>query len=387
MSNISYSDSGVNYQALDPVKKLAQIAARSTARHLSSSGFTESEDTRGESAYVWQQGDLLMASVIEGLGTKNLVADAMRKITGKTYYDIVSHDTVATIINDLVSVGAKPLALFAYWAVGKSEWLADAERTKDLADGWKSACDLAQVSWGGGETPAYAGIINPETIDLAGSAVGIIKDKNNLLTDKKIQAGDRIIFLKSNGINANGLSLARAIANTPSSPPPYKGGGNRLPPLYKGRVGEGYGAKLPSGVMYGEALLTKTNIYAKLVQDLQAAEVDIHYITNITGHGLRKVMRGRPNFTYVIEKIFEPLELFIFMQGQAGLSDFEMYQTFNMGQDYAIYLSAADVARALEVIKQNNFTGIEAGFVEAGEKRVIIKPKNLEYKGETLDLR
>ncbi|MBI5221783.1 MAG: phosphoribosylformylglycinamidine cyclo-ligase [Candidatus Magasanikbacteria bacterium] len=361
---MTYSLSGVNYSDIDPIKKLAQISAQSTALNLKKSGFNEISASRGESAYVWQQGNILMASVIEGLGTKNLVADAMKK-SGKTYYDVVAHDTVATIINDLVSVGAKPLSLHAYWAVGDSKWLGDKQRMKDLISGWKSACDTAGVSWGGGETPAYAGIINPETIDLAGSAVGIIKDKSNLLTDKKIKAGDRIIFLKSNGINANGLSLARALAK-------------KLP--------AGYNTKLKNKT-YGEALLTKSNIYANFIQDLFKNKIDLHYISNITGHGLRKVMRGRPNFTYVIEKIFEAQKLFQFIQTVSGMNDYEMYQTFNMGQDYAIFLPAKDVNKALKIIKQNKFTGLDAGYVAKGKKQVIIKPKNLVYSENTLDLR
>ncbi|MBI4973476.1 hypothetical protein HZC27_02595 [Candidatus Roizmanbacteria bacterium] len=84
---ITYTQAGVNYKDLDPIKKLAQDAGRSTSLNLIEHGFSEVEDTRGESAYVWKQGNAYMASVIEGLGTKNLVADEMRKITGRTYYD------------------------------------------------------------------------------------------------------------------------------------------------------------------------------------------------------------------------------------------------------------------------------------------------------------
>ena len=363
---ITYSKSGVNYSDIDPIKKFAQSAAKDTAKNLKTAGFSEISDTRGESAYVWKQGNVLMASVIEGLGTKNLVADAMKKITGKTYYDIVAHDTVATIINDLISVGAKPLALHAYWAVGNSAWLTDQKRMKDLVTGWKSACDLAGVSWGGGETPAYAGIINPETIDLAGSAVGIIKNKKHLITDKNLKVGDRILLLKSNGVNANGLSLTRAIAT-------------KLP--------KGFATKLKNGKMYGEALLTKSNIYANLIQDLLKAGVNIHYLSNITGHGMRKVMRARQKYSYIIEKVFAPQELFKFLQQESGLNDYEMYQTFNMGQDYAIFLPAKDVAKAQKIISKNKFQSLDAGYVKKGDKQVIIEPKKLVYKGETLDLR
>lgn len=366
MKKITYSQSGVNYKALDPIKRMAQEAGRSTAKNLLRHGFSEIADTRGESAYVWKQGKTYMASVIEGLGTKNLVADAMRKITGKTYYDTIGHDTIAAIINDLISVGASPLVIHAYWAVGDNSFLTDEQRMKDLITGWKSACDLAGASWGGGETPTYKGIINPQTIDLGGSAVGIIKNKKLLITDKKLKTGDRILLLKSTGINVNGLSLARAVAK-------------KLP--------KGYATLLPSGKMYGEALLTKSNIYAKLIQDLQKAGVDIHYISNITGHGLRKIMRSRQNFTYIIENIFKPQEIFLFIQKHANLDDQEMYGTYNMGGDYALFIPKKDIEKTQKIIAKNGFKSLTAGYVEKGKKQVIIKPKNLVYKAETLNLR
>jgi phosphoribosylformylglycinamidine cyclo-ligase len=363
---ITYSQSGVNYENMDPVKKMAQDAGRLTAKNLLSHGFSEISDSRGESAYVWKQGNIYMASVIEGLGTKNLVADEMRKFTGKTYYDVIGHDTVAAIVNDLTTVGAFPLVIHAYWAVGNSEFLKDSQKMKDLINGWKSGCDLSGVSWGGGETPTYKGIINPETIDLGGSAVGIIKDKKSLITDKKLQVGDRILLLKSNGINVNGLSLARAVAE-------------KLP--------KGYATKLSDGTLYGKALLTKTNIYAKLIQELLTAKINIHYISNITGHGLRKIMRAKENFTYIIEKIIDPQEVFLFIQKQARLSDEEMYGTYNMGMDYALFLPEKDVERAQKIISQQGFESLDAGYIKKEERQVIIEPKNIIFKGKTLNLR
>lgn len=364
--SIIYSQSGVNYKTIDPIKKLAQDMAKKTKINFEKNGFSEISDTRGESAFVWKQGNILMASVIEGLGTKNLVADEMRKINNKTYYDIIGHDTVATIINDLITVGARPLTINAYWAVGNSDFLKDHNRMRDLISGWKNACDLAGVVWGGGETPTLKGIIEPKSIDLGGSAVGIISPKKNLITDKKLELGDRILLLKSNGINANGLSLARNVAKN-------------LP--------KGYATKLSNGKTYGESLLTKTNIYAKLIQDLLNANINIHYISNITGHGLRKIMRARQNFTYVIEKIFNPQEIFLFIKKNANLFDYEMYQTFNMGMDYAIFLSKKDIQKTQKIVIKNDFKSIDAGYVKKGKRQVIIKPKNIVFKGETLDLR
>ena len=362
---ITYSQVGDNYDTKDPVKKMAQIAAKNTGKNLGQHNYSEVADSRGESAYVWMQNNVYMASVIEGLGTKNLVADAARN-NGKTYYDVIGHDTVATIINDLVTVGATPLVIHAYWAVEDNAWLEDDKRMTDLITGWKAACDLARVSWGGGETPTMKGIMQKNTCELGGSAVGIIKDKKHLLTDKNLKAGDRILLLKSNGINANGVSLARAIAD-------------KLP--------KGYKTKLSDGRSYGEHLLQPTNIYARLIQDLQSAGVNIHYISNITGHGLRKAMRARQNFTYVIEKIFQPLELFTFIQQHAELSDEEMYGTFNMGMDYALFLPQSEVTKAQKIIKKNGFESIDAGYVEKGDKQVIIQPKNIVFTSESLDLR
>jgi phosphoribosylformylglycinamidine cyclo-ligase len=362
---ITYGQVGDNYETKDPIKKIAQKAALET-KITKDPDFFEVSDTRGESAFVWSTGNVLIASVIEGLGTKNLVADDMRQKTGKTYYDVIGHDTVATIINDLVTVGAKPRVVHAYWAIEDNSWLEDKQRMTDLVIGWKKACKQSLATWGGGETPTYKGIIEKGTIDLGGSATGVIKNKKHLIVDKNLKAGDRIIFLKSNGINANGLSLARAVAK---------------------KLKNGYLTKMSNGQMYGEAILTKTNIYAKLIQDLLTSGIDIHYISNITGHGLRKVMRARGNFTYIIEKLFEPQEVFKFIQKQANLSDEEIYGTYNMGQDYAIFASAKDVKKTQAIIKKNKFESINAGYIDKGPRQVIIKPKNIIFKSKTLDLR
>jgi len=365
MKKITYGKVGDNYDTKDPVKKMAQLFARQTIIK-EKSGFFEITDSRGESAFVWQQGDVLMASVVEGLGTKNLVADQLRKITGRTYYDVIGYDTVATIINDLITVGAKPRVIHAYWAIEDNSWLQDKDRMTDFVTGWRDACKVSMATWGGGETPTLKGVVEKDTIDLGGAAIGVIDPKDKLITDKKLKAGDRILLLKSNGINCNGISLARAIAK-------------KLP--------MGYATKLPNGDLYGEALLTKTNIYAKLIQNLLDEGVNIHYISNITGHGLRKIMRARGEFTYIIEKVFNPQEVFTFIQKHAGLSDYEIYQTLNMGQDYAIFLPESHVKKAQQIIKNNKLSSLDAGHVEVGPRQVIIRPKNITFGSETLDLR
>jgi phosphoribosylformylglycinamidine cyclo-ligase len=242
--SISYKSTGVNYNVMDPIKKLAQSAAKKTSFNLLSLGMSEKEASRGESAYVWEEKDSYRAFVVEGLGTKNIIADQTNKITHKNYYHQIAQDTVAMIINDLIVVGAKPQILNAYFAVGSSDWFLDKKRSKDLINGWKDACNLAGVVWGGGETPTLKDIVNPDTIDLGGSAVGIIKPKKRLVLGDKLTSGDVILLIESSGIHANGLTLARSIAS-------------KLP--------QGYATKLDNGQIYGEALLAPTYIYAKLV--------------------------------------------------------------------------------------------------------------------------
>ncbi|MCL4418923.1 AIR synthase related protein [Patescibacteria group bacterium] len=362
---LTYSQVGDDYDNIkDPVKKLAQKFAKSTTINLTRKGFKEISETRGESAYVWQQGDTYMAFAVEGLGTKNLIADKID--AGEKYYQSIAHDTVATIINDLVSVGASPLVLNAYWAIPNNKWLENKKRINSLILGWKKACDTAGVSWGGGETATLNGIIKNGTVDLGGAAVGIIKNRKRLLIDTNLKTGDRIVLLKSNGINSNGISLVRALEK-------------RLP--------KGYSTKLKNGNLFGDEALRKSNIYAKLINRILDSGIRLHYISNITGHGLRKIMRSERNFTYVIEEIIEPPGICNFIQKKLRLSDYEMYQTFNMGMDYALFVDKKDVDRTLGVVKKEGFSGINAGYIKIGKRQILIKPKNIAYGGKTLDLR
>lgn len=362
MKKLTYSQVGDNYEIKDPILRLTQKAAKSTAKNLKKSKFREVTISRGESAFVWDQGNCYMALVLECLGTKNLIADEMRKITGKTYYDIIAHDTVATFINDLTTVGAKPLVVNAYWAIEDNVWMQDVQKMQDFVNGWKDACNLAGATWGGGETSTLKGIIAPNTADLAGTVVGIITPKKRYISEKKLQHQDRIILLKSNGINANGISLARKVA--------------RILP-------DGYATKIKKNLKFGQALLTKTNIYAFLIQELLDNGIDIHYIVNITGHGLRKLMRAKRKYTYVLEKIFKPQDIFLKIQKATKLKSFEMYQTFNMGMDYAIFLSPKDVVNAQKIIHQMGFECMNSGYVTSGERQVIIKPVNVTYRSDS----
>ena len=367
IEKMTYAGVGVDYEAMDPFKRLAQRAGRETAKNILRLGFSEVEMSRGESAYLMDAGDHYVAHVEEGLGTKNLVADAMYRLTGNSYHDHIARCTVAMIVNDMITLGALPLSVAMHLAVGVSSWFSDEKRCRDLIDGWKKACELARCTWGGGETPTLKGIVQPNTVVLSGSAVGLVKPKSRLVNAANIRHGDAILILGSSGIHANGLTLAREIAE-------------KLP--------NGYLTKLSDGRMYGEALLDPTVIYVPLIEDCFNEGVDIHYAVNITGHGWRKLMRATQPFAYVIDHIPVPHPVFSFIQEHGPVDDKEAYANLNMGAGFALYVGESDVEKVLTIAHFLGMFALRAGTIESSKvKRVMIKPLGLEYLGSTLGVR
>ncbi len=367
---MTYAGVGVDYDAMDPFKRMAQLAGRETATNinrLNNGEFRELEMSRGESAYLIEAAKSYFAHVEEGLGTKNLVADAMYRLTGKSYYDHIAQCTVAMIVNDMITLGAMPLSVAMHLAVGDSGWFNDEKRCRDLVEGWKNACNLARCVWGGGETPTLKGVVVPEAVVLSGSAMGLVKPKERLILAKNILPGDAIIIIESSGIHANGLTMARKIAE-------------KLP--------DGYLTKLEDGRTYGDTLLDPTHIYVALVEDCLNRGVDIHYAVNITGHGWRKFMRATQSLTYVIERLPKQLPIFEFLQKHGPVDDTEAYGNFNMGAGFVLYVSQADADVVLQVATSLKLGALCAGYIaQSDEKKVIIKPKDLEYLGSTLGVR
>ncbi len=365
----AYAAAGVDYSAIDPGKRLAQVRALSTAGALPARGANEVGESRGESAYVVDVGDRYVSSVTEALGTKNLIADAVRLITGRSHYDTIAQDTVATILNDLATVGGVPLSLTAYWGTGSSDWFRDEARMRDLVDGWAKACVVAGCSWGGGETQTITGIIDPSAINLAGSAVGLILPKARLLLGSRVRPGDAMLIAPGTGLHANGATLARKIA---------------------GEIPGGYRAPVPGdakGRCFGEVLLDPTPLYGPLVEALQTAGLELHYAVHVTGHGWRKLMRGTAELTYVVERVPPVQPILEFLRSRARLSMDDAYGTFNMGAGFALYLPAASTADAIRVAKRAGFELIAAGHVEAGRKRVVIRPLDVTFEGDSLQIR
>ncbi|MBI2037690.1 MAG: phosphoribosylformylglycinamidine cyclo-ligase [Candidatus Magasanikbacteria bacterium] len=373
---LTYAATGVNYDTMDPFKRVAQLAARDTDRCADRFGFKVVGWSRGESAFLIETPWGYIAHVEEGLGTKNLVADAMLQLVDgisfagrtRTFYDQVAQCNVAMAVNDMITLGALPVSYAQHLAVGDSDWFKNDRRCHDLVEGTKRACLQAGCVWGGGETPTLQGIVLPLTAVLSGSATGIIAPKEKVINPGRIKDGDVIVMFTSSGVHANGYTLARKIAK-------------KLP--------DGYLTQVNMRQTYGEMLLDPTHIYVELIRSCQMTGIDIHYAVNVTGHGWRKLMRAEGNFTYVIDELPpNPSPIFRFIQQHGPVSDKEAYSTFNMGAGFAIYVAPEDVSKVLEAAQGQPFQAYVAGHIEASsEKKVVISPLGIEFGGNTLAVR
>ncbi len=367
--SLSYESSGVRYDQLDAFKRACQKAARTTAPLLADHGYAEPATTRGESAYLIEAADHYLAHVEEGLGTKNLVADAVYAATGKCFYREISIDTVATIVNDLVTCGALPISVAMHAAVGDSGWFADEKRVKSLVDGFAEGCRQAGAVWGGGETPTLRGIVEAGTIVLAGSAIGKIQPKSLRITGE-VKDGDAIVFLASSGVQTNGLSLCRLIAE-------------KLPQGYQTPIGHG------DPRTYGEALLAPSVIYVAFVRECQRRGIPLNYVAHVTGHGWRKLMRLEESFVYEIDQVRDEPALFKFLREAGPISLREAYATFNMGIGFAAYMSPEQVEGVLAAARDTGYDAWRAGTVhKQGDRKAVVIPKlELAFDGHTLQVR
>ena len=239
-------------------------------------------------------------------------------------------------------------------------------RAQALVDGWKRACDRCGVAWGGGETPALAGIVEPGRIDLAASCTGLVNPKQRLSLGDKLGPGDAIVLLGSSGIHANGLSLARKLVE-------------RLP--------QGYLTLVQPGLSYGEALLAPTLLYSPVTEALFRAGITPHYASNITGHGWRKLLRHPKPLRYRVHSLPPVPPVLSFIQQQAQQDDHEAYGTLNMGAGFALFVPADDAQRTVEVALAQGVRATLAGVVEAGEKELLIEPLGLRFAANDLQLR
>jgi phosphoribosylformylglycinamidine cyclo-ligase len=361
----SYRAAGVDYEALDAGKRLAMAKALSTSPLLAARGGKALDSSRGEPAFVFELEGRAFAFVIEGLGTKSIIARQVLESQGLNRFADVAYDTVAAILNDLCCVGALPLVVNAYFATGASDWYLAHERSEALLDGWHRACADAGCAWGGGESPSLPGLLDEREIELAGAAVGVLPEGRSPILGEDLAAGDEIVLVASSGLHANGASLARLVA---------------------GRLSDGYATELPGGATLGEALLEPSVMYVPLVVAAIEAGLELTYLSHVTGHGLLKLMRPDRPLTYRVERLPPVPPVLSFLVAQAGLDDHAAYSTFNMGAGFALYCAPGAGEAVVALAEGLGLRALVAGRVEEGPREVILEPVDVRFAGSELEL-
>jgi phosphoribosylformylglycinamidine cyclo-ligase len=363
-SSASYKAAGVDYDALDAGKRMAMARALATSPLLTARGGQPNDASRGEPAFVFDFEGRTFAFVVEGLGTKSIIARLLYERHGVNRFAEVAYDTVAAILNDLACVGALPLVVNAYFATGASEWYRETDRATALLEGWQRACVDAGCTWGGGESPSLSGLLASEDIELAGAAVGAVPRGRTAILGEELRAGDEIVLVASSGLHANGASLARLLA---------------------GRLPDGYATTLPSGRPLGETLLDPSVMYVPLVQALLESDLKVSYLSHITGHGLLKLMRPPRPFTYRVSALPPVPEVLAFLVDKAGLDAHAAYSTFNMGSGYAVYCAPRAGSEVVAMARELGLDALVAGSLEDGPRRVIVEPMGVQYDGAELE--
>jgi phosphoribosylformylglycinamidine cyclo-ligase len=362
----AYRSAGVDYDILDAAKRKAALAALSTSSLLEARGGQAFDGSRGEPAFVFSVGDTTLAMVLECLGTKSIIAREFEAAGGSDHFQDVAYDTVAAIVNDLCCVGALPLVVNAYFATGSGEWYGSGDRLSSLVEGWRRGCEDSGASWGGGESPTLASLVSAEDIELAGCAVGHVPTAIAPILGEKLEPGDDIVLVASSGLHANGASIARRVAES-------------LP--------DGYGTELASGTLFGDAVLAPSLIYVPLIADLVERNITPTYLSHITGHGFRKLMRARHDFVYRIDELPAVPEVLSFLTEQSAMDPHAAYGTFNMGAGFAVFCRPGDSAEILESAAACGLEALAAGRVEAGPRSVRLEPIDVTFTGEELSLR
>jgi len=361
----AYREAGVDYTTLDAGKRLALNRSLATSAFMTARGGIANDASRGEPAFVFELDGRHFAFVVEGLGTKSVIARQVAESLGVNRFADVAYDTVAAIVNDLCCVGALPLVVNAYFATGSADWYNTADWQAELLEGWYRACADAGATWGGGESPSLPGLVADQDIELAGSAIGALPPGAPPILGQDLGPGDEIVIVPSSGLHANGASLARLVA---------------------GRLPDGYATKLPSGRTFGEALLDPSRLYARLAERLAEQQIPVTYLSHITGHGLLKLMRPVKDLTYEIHTLPEVPEVFDLLVADAQLKPAAAYSTFNMGCGFAVYCRAGFGEAVAQAALETGHDAVLAGLVHAGPRRVQLLPVGVTYDSGALQL-
>ncbi len=303
-----------------------------------------------------------IAMTTDGVGSKVLIAQRMGK------YDTIGIDCIAMNVNDLLCVGATPLAMVDYIAVQA----LDPGCLDELAKGLTEGARRAGIAIPGGEIAQVRDVIKHEPgnegkgFDLAGSAIGIV-DLDRIIVGEHVRPGDAIIGIESNGVHSNGLSLVRKAI---------------------GQDAALYDKPFPElGCSLGEALLQPTHIYTQEVLPLFDPEqgIDVKALAHITGDGFLNLSRVPARVTFVIDAFPSPPPLFSIIQHLGGIADPEMFEVFNMGIGFCLMVPENQADRTLALAAKSGKTAYRLGRVtdrDPEDWEVVIQTPDVRLRGK-----
>ena len=286
----------------------------------------------------------VLVSGTDGVGTKLKIAQLMDR------HDTIGIDCVAMCVNDIICCGAEPLFFLDYIACGKNV----PERIEQIVKGVCEGCVQAGCALIGGETAEHPGMMPEDDYDLAGYSTGIV-DKAKIIDNKTMKAGDAVIALPSTGVHSNGFSLVRKVfdvENADLKTPVEKLGGKSL----------------------GETLLAPTKIYVKPVLAL-LKEVAVKGISHITGGGFyENIPRSIPDGlgAKIYRSQVKVLPIFDLIAEKGGISERDMFNTFNMGVGMSIVVAAEDAEKVLRILKDNGEDAYVIGEIIESEDKITI---------------
>lgn len=269
--------------------------------------------------------NLGIALATDSVGSKVIVAQRAGR------FDTIGVDCVAMNVNDLICVGARPLAVLDYLAVER----ADPAVLRALAVGLRAGAELAGVEVPGGEVCQLPEVIrghpSPHGFDLVGSAFGTVA-LDRIIDGHACRPGDALIGLPASGVHSNGLTLARR--------------------ALLDRGGLAYGERPPElgGPSIAEALLAPTTIYVRAILELLASDVAVHGLAHITGGGVLNLLRLGTGIGYEVSAPLPVPELFHLIAERGGVCAAEMWEVFNMGCGFCAIVAPEHARQALELL-------------------------------------
>jgi phosphoribosylformylglycinamidine cyclo-ligase len=255
----------------------------------------------------------------DGVGTKLLVAEQLRR------YDTVGIDCVAMNVNDVICVGAEPLAMLDYIAIDH----ADPEVCAEVGVGLARGAELAGIEIPGGELAQLGEMVRG--VDVSGACFGTVA-LDEIVDGSAVRPGDAVLGLPSSGLHSNGYTLARsALEGLPLDQDP------------EGRLGR----------PLGDALLKPTEIYVKPVLELLRSPIDVRGLAHITSGGLGNLDRLAAEVAWEIDSPLPVPPIFTLIQQRSGASDEEMHAVFNMGCGFCCVVSPDDEEAALKLLRRH----------------------------------